>query len=66
MTMSLENAAERLKTADRVLVIGCSGSGKSTLARKLATRLGLPYVSMDREIFWLPGWQSRPRADALA
>ncbi|MGD9479011.1 AAA family ATPase [Shinella sp. G-2] len=64
--MSPEDAAERLKTAERVLVIGCSGSGKSTLARKLAMRLGLPYVSMDREIFWLPGWQVRPRADALA
>ena len=66
MTISIEAAAERLKTAGRVLVIGCSGSGKSTLARKLADRLGLPYVSMDREIFWLPGWQSRPRAEALA
>lgn len=64
--MSPEDAAERLKTAERVLVIGCSGSGKSTLARTLAMRLGLPYVSMDREIFWLPGWQVRPRADALA
>lgn len=66
MTISLEEAAERLKTAERVLVIGCSGSGKSTLARQLAERLGLAYVSMDREIFWLPGWQSRPRAEALA
>ena len=66
MTIALEDAVERLKTAKRVLVIGCSGSGKSTLARQLAARLGLPYVSMDREIFWLPGWQSRPRAEALA
>lgn len=66
MTIALEDAVERLKTAKRVLVIGCSGSGKSTLARQLADRLGLPYVSMDREIFWLPGWQSRPRAEALA
>ena len=66
MTISLEEATERLKTAERVLVIGCSGSGKSTLARRLADRLGLSYVSMDREVFWLPGWQSRPRAEALA
>lgn len=66
MTMALVTATERLKTAERVLVIGCSGSGKSTLARQLADRLSLPYVSMDREIFWLPGWQSRPRAEALA
>ena len=47
-------------------ICGASGSGKSTLAGKLADRLCLPYVSMDREIFWLPGWQSRPRAEALA
>lgn len=65
MTISLEEAAERLKTVERLLVIGCSGSGKSTLARRLGERLGLPYVSMDREIFWLPGWQQRPRAEAL-
>ena len=66
MYITMADAAERLKTAERVLVIGCSGSGKSTLARKLADRLALPYVSMDREIFWLPGWRSRPRAEALA
>lgn len=66
MTITIEEAAERLKTAERVLVIGRSGSGKSTLARRLAGRIGLPYVSMDREIFWLPGWQTRPRAEALA
>ena len=66
MTIMIEEAAERLKTAERVLVIGCSGSGKSTLALRLAGRLGLPYVSMDREIFWLPGWQTRPRVEALA
>lgn len=65
-SVTLEEAAERLKTAERVLVIGCSGSGKSTLAQKLAAHLSLPYVSMDREIFWLPGWQTRPRAEALA
>jgi len=66
MTITIEEAVERLKTAERLLVIGCSGSGKSTLALRLAGRLGLPYVSMDREIFWLPGWQTRPRAEALA
>ena len=66
VSITIDAAGERLKTAGRVLVIGCSGSGKSTLARKLAARIGLPYISMDREIFWLPGWQSRPRAEALA
>lgn len=66
VSITVEEAAQRLDAAKRVLVIGCSGSGKSTLAQKLAGRLGLPYVSMDREIFWLPGWQQRPRAEALA
>ena len=66
MAITIDEAAEYLKKAQRVLVIGCSGSGKSTLARQLGDRLGLAYVSMDREIFWLPGWQQRPRAEALA
>jgi adenylate kinase family enzyme len=66
MSLALEDAAARLATARRVLVIGCSGSGKSTLSRALAARLGLRHVSMDREIFWLPGWQERPRDEALA
>lgn len=58
--------AELLSRADRVLVIGCSGSGKSTLAQKLSARFSLPYVSMDRDVFWMPGWVQRPRAEALA
>ena len=64
--IAIDEAAEQLKTAERVLVIGCSGSGKSTLAQELGLRHGLPYVSMDREIFWMPGWQVRPRPEALA
>jgi adenylate kinase family enzyme len=43
-------------------VIGCSGGGKSTLARALSVRLNLPYISMDRAFFWLPGWKLRDRA----
>jgi adenylate kinase family enzyme len=39
----------------RVLVMGCSGAGKSTFARKLAAKLGLPFVSID-QVHWLPGW----------
>ncbi|WP_235916340.1 AAA family ATPase [Sphingomonas psychrolutea] len=50
--------------AERILVIGCSGSGKSTLARALAERFQLHYISMDRDVFWLPGWQQRPREGA--
>ncbi|MFC7022857.1 AAA family ATPase [Promicromonospora thailandica] len=44
----------------RVSVVGASGSGKSTFARRLAQRLGAPYVELDA-LHWGPGW--RPRAD---
>lgn len=65
-SMIMAEAAERLATARRILVLGCSGSGKSTLARRLSDSLDLPHVSMDREVFWMAGWQMRPRPEALA
>lgn len=58
-------AAPLLERARRILVIGSSGSGKSTLSRALSPRLDAPYISMDREFFWLPGWNLRPRADVV-
>ncbi len=61
-----DEAALQLCAAERVLVVGCSGSGKSTLSRALSERLGLPHLAMDREFFWLPGWQLRPRQEMLA
>ncbi|SOC38818.1 adenylate kinase family enzyme [Rhizobium subbaraonis] len=66
MAEDLDEVAARLASASRVLVIGCSGSGKSTLAARLSGMLDLPHVPMDRDIFWLQGWQPRPRAEALA
>ncbi|HEY0122778.1 MAG TPA: AAA family ATPase [Rhizobium sp.] len=59
-------AASILKSAERILVIGCSGGGKSTLSQKICARLDLPYVSMDREFFWLPGWVKRDKAEERA
>ncbi|MDK4713992.1 AAA family ATPase [Rhizobium sp. CNPSo 4039] len=61
-----EAASIILHKAERILVIGCSGTGKSTLAQAIASLRGLTYVSMDRDIFWLPGWKSRPRPEAIA
>ncbi|MCF6370771.1 P-loop NTPase family protein [Rhizobium halophilum] len=60
---NVEAAAGVLRDARRVLVIGCSGGGKTTLSLALADRLRLPYVSMDREFFWLPGWVTRGRTE---
>lgn len=59
----LGEAAELLKRANRIVIFGSSGGGKSTLAQNLARILGVRYVSMDREVFWLPGWVSRPRPE---
>jgi adenylate kinase family enzyme len=61
-----EEAANNLRQARRIMVIGCSGGGKSTLSRKLAAALDLPNHSMDREVFWLPNWVERPRAEQRA
>lgn len=50
----------------RILIIGSAGSGKSTLARAIGDRLDLPVYHMDREVFWLPGWVERDKADQVA
>ncbi|MBY3063257.1 DNA topology modulation protein FlaR [Rhizobium laguerreae] len=52
-----------LRHARRILVIGCPGGGKSVLARALSTSLDLPYISVDRDFYWLPGWRKRDRSD---
>jgi adenylate kinase family enzyme len=59
----LRQAADRIRRADRILVVGCSGGGKSTLSQKIATRFGLPYVSIDRDVLWLPGWVQRDKLE---
>jgi adenylate kinase family enzyme len=46
----------------RILVIGSPGAGKSTLARRLAERLDLPLIHLDREYFG-PGWAMPPRSE---
>lgn len=64
--VTIEEAAAALKSARRILVIGCSGGGKSTLSRALSDRFGLRHISMDREVFWLPGWVQRPKSEQRA
>lgn len=55
--------ADCIRNARRILVVGCSGGGKSTLSQKLARHFDLSYISIDRDILWLPGWQQRDRAE---
>jgi adenylate kinase family enzyme len=64
--VSVESAAEILSKADRILVIGCSGGGKSTLSQRLCRRFELDYISVDRDIHWLPGWVMRDKAEQRA
>lgn len=56
-------AADHICKARRILVMGCSGGGKSTLSQKIAARFGVEYISIDRDIFWLPGWVERDKVD---
>ncbi|MBB3607971.1 AAA family ATPase [Rhizobium sp. BK602] len=63
--VDIETAASILQNAERVLVVGCAGTGKSTLAQAIAKLRELTYVSMDRDVFWLPGWKPRPRAEFI-
>lgn len=59
--VTVTEAAQILLQARRVMVVGCSGTGKTTLSQALSTRLDLPYWSLDRDIFWLPGWIKRDK-----
>ncbi len=40
-------------------MVGTTGSGKTALARRLAERLGYPYVELDA-LHWNPNWTSTP------
>lgn len=59
----LDLAANLIRAADRILVVGCSGGGKSTLSQKIAKRFGFAYVSLDRDVRWLPGWAERDETE---
>lgn len=61
--IDMHEATALLRSANRIMVIGSSGGGKSTLSQRLAARRDLPYVSMDRDFFWLPGWVKREKSE---
>lgn len=62
----MREAAAKIISASRIMVVGSSGAGKSTLSRKLATRLGLEYQSIDRDVRWIEGWATRDVSEQLA
>ncbi len=64
--VDIDQGAALVRKANRILVMGCSGGGKSTLSLKLAARFGLAYISIDRDILWLPGWVERGKEEQHA
>ncbi len=46
----LETRVARLSTAAPLVMVGMMGAGKSSVGRRLANRLGLPFVDADTEI----------------
>jgi adenylate kinase family enzyme len=52
--MASSVAAER--PMRRILVVGCPGAGKSSFARRLAEKLPLPLIYLDR-FYWHSGWR---------
>jgi hypothetical protein len=50
----------KMKSMERVVIVGRGASGKSTLARKLGDITGLPVTEIDK-IFWQPGLIATPR-----
>ncbi len=61
--VNLKTACSILDSAQRIAVVGVSGAGKSTLSQRLAAALDLRYVSLDRDMRWLPGWTVRDRKE---
>ncbi|MEA2834986.1 MAG: shikimate kinase, partial [Methylobacteriaceae bacterium] len=57
------NALVEALTGRSLVVVGMMGSGKTTVGRRLALRLGLPFVDVDQEIVQAAGM---PIADIFA
>lgn len=53
--MAAADAIDRLRGAERILIVGPSGAGKTQLALELGRLLALPVVHLDAHR-WQPGW----------
>jgi thiamine-phosphate diphosphorylase len=49
------DTARRRRGAARIFLVGFMGCGKTTVGRRVAERLGLPFVDLDREIERISG-----------
>lgn len=45
---------------ERILIIGNAGAGKTTFSKKLAAKLGLPIIHLDK-LFWHGQWEHLSR-----
>lgn len=61
--IKLNEVSQLSSRLNRVLVIGCSGGGKSTLAQRLSTTMDINYISIDRDVRWMPGWKAREASE---
>ena len=57
--MAAAGDLERLRSANRILVVGPSGAGKTQLSLRLADVLGLPLIHLDAQR-WQAGWVALP------
>jgi adenylate kinase family enzyme len=62
----MTSEAARIRSADRVHIIGGPGTGKSTLALRLGQALGLPVYSLDPVAYEGLEFHHRPLADRAA
>ena len=62
----LDDSAKETITMKRILIIGNAGAGKTTFANRLALKMKLPLVHLDK-IYWCDNWQhlSREEFDCL-
>jgi len=60
MTTSLHPLIGDADGCYRVRIVGNSGAGKSTLGIWLASKINVPYISLDH-YYWQPGWGETPR-----